>query len=400
MTNFIPTPGRTTNPGWTGRNEAIAAYIEPSTSILDLGCGSKDLLKYTSPSTYCGVDHFSNTVADVQIDLNSDFHLPEGTWDTIVCSGLLEYLEDLDHFFFRIKPKVNKLIITFWRSAATGINNPNVPQSTAVFEDILKSHFTVTHQSLWKGHDIYVCEKRNKGVTLNTYWFGDGSSSGNCGDILTPYILEKYGYDVVWTPASEADTICVGSIAGTAKAGMRVLGSGCPWASRKVNPVAQWVWVRGPLTRDRVVESGGTCPEIYGDAALLLPRFFKGSDKKIHDLGIVSHYVDYNTIKEKYPNHRIINMRTNNLEQTIREITECRKIVSSSLHGIIVANAYGIPAAWARFNPLSGDDSKFHDYAASVNETIAMSTIESPMFINPMVDTNAINNILLNKRFD
>jgi hypothetical protein len=41
--------------------------------------------------------------------------------------------------------------------------------------------------------------------------------------------------------------------------------------------------------------------------------------------------------------------------------------VSSSLHGIIVAHAFGIPAAWLRWSDkLSGDGVKFRDHAALV----------------------------------
>jgi hypothetical protein len=42
-------------------------------------------------------------------------------------------------------------------------------------------------------------------------------------------------------------------------------------------------------------------------------------------------------------------------------------IVSSSLHGLIIAHAYGREAAWLKFSdrPL-GDDFKFRDYWASI----------------------------------
>jgi hypothetical protein len=44
--------------------------------------------------------------------------------------------------------------------------------------------------------------------------------------------------------------------------------------------------------------------------------------------------------------------------------------LSSSLHGLIVAHAYGIPAVWCDFadrpHAIAGDGTKFHDYFASI----------------------------------
>ncbi|WP_156383835.1 hypothetical protein [Methylobacterium sp. Leaf456] len=51
----------------------------------------------------------------------------------------------------------------------------------------------------------------------------------------------------------------------------------------------------------------------------------------------------------------------------IDAVLSCRRILSSSLHGLILAHAYGIPATWLKISdrPL-GDDFKFRDYWASI----------------------------------
>jgi hypothetical protein len=397
MTNYIPTPASTLNPGWTGRNEALAKFIHNGSSILDLGCGSRDILRYVTTSAYCGIDYFDNEFADIQLDLNTDFNLPEGKWDYILCSGLLEYLEDVSHFFFRIKHKANSYVFTYWQNATaqgSGIVNERAPKNVVDFEEILSEHFIIEKQDCWKSHNIYVCSMKNEGKNVNLYWYGGKKSSGNCGDIIGPYLLEKYGYTCLLAPHNGADVYCVGSIAESVRAGATVLGSGIIKSNSVLSPDAHWKWVRGPLTRKRLLECGGTCPEIYGDAALLMPRMFKGSSVKRHSFGIVSHYVDFETITKRYPNAHIINMMTNDLEQTVREITECEKIISSSLHGIIIANAYDIPAAWTKFNPLFGDDVKFQDYALSVGCELHPSTVEDPLFIHPSVNVSELHKLL------
>jgi hypothetical protein len=234
-------------------------------------------------------------------------------------------------------------------------------------------------------------DKKNQ--TLKLYW-SKCAGGKNLGDIVGSYILEQYGYQIEWTNYDTADTICVGSVAHMAIDGCRIMGAGISSRTARVNSNANYIWVRGPLTRRRVLEIGGLCPEIYGDPALLLPRFIKPLDNKKHKIAILSHYIDYRTIQQQYPQYHIINMQTENMIKAIEEITECVTVVSSSLHGIIIANAYGIPAAWAKFNTLTGDNVKFYDYANSGNVEITDSTVESPKFICPKIDTDHIHSIL------
>ena len=54
-------------------------------------------------------------------------------------------------------------------------------------------------------------------------------------------------------------------------------------------------------------------------------------------------------------------------ESGVERVARCRAVVSSSLHGLITAHAYGIPAVPVSFGDrLYGDNVKFLDYALSV----------------------------------
>ena len=58
-------------------------------------------------------------------------------------------------------------------------------------------------------------------------------------------------------------------------------------------------------------------------------------------------------------------LRDEQLENFIDEVCSCQKIFSSSLHGIILAQAYGIPAQWIQITntPIHRDaNHKFADY--------------------------------------
>ena len=135
--------------------------------------------------------------------------------------------------------------------------------------------------------------------------------------------------------------------------------------------------VRGLLTRQKFLEAGIDCPKIYGDPALLLPKFYKPKSKKKYELGIIPHYVDRKNIFLKEflgrGDVKLINV-LGNVEDVIEDIFSCKKIASSSLHGLIVADAYGIPSTWLEFSDkVIGRGFKFKDYFLSVGRPIEKS---------------------------
>jgi hypothetical protein len=214
-------------------------------------------------------------------------------------------------------------------------------------------------------------------IMFNAFWI---NSTPNFGDLLTPVILDHFNISWTKTTYNECNLISVGSIAKLAKSGTLVLGSGIMGTNENVCSEADWRFVRGPLTRKRILECGGKCEEIYGDPALLLPLMCDES-KKEFDVGIVPHYVDQKFVKETYPNFKIIDVKNLNPLETAKEITKCRTIISSSLHGIICAHAYNIPAAWVPFSSkLKGDGVKFKDHYSAVELECIPSTITDPIF--------------------
>ena len=226
---------------------------------------------------------------------------------------------------------------------------------------------------------------------MNVFWM---HGRPNFGDMLTPEILKHFNIPhTMTTKIDKADAMCVGSIIQRVRDNMIVLGSGMMFSTHKINPNADYRFVRGPYTRQKILDAGGTCPEVYGDPGLLLPEFCEESDKK-YDVGIVPHYVDYEVVKKLYPKYRIIDVLRNDPLQVAKEITECRKIISSSLHGIITAHAYNIPAAWVRFSKkVKGDGIKFKDHYASLGLTAVQSTIDNPKFTTGKVRYNQIKEI-------
>jgi len=217
---------------------------------------------------------------------------------------------------------------------------------------------------------------------MKTFYWGD--QPNNFGDMLTGSLLDHFGIKYNHTNVHEnGKYFCIGSIARLATFGSKVYGSGIIRQGENLNPLVDWKFVRGPLTRQRIIECGGNCPEIYCDPALLLPRFCEESDKE-YEVGLVPHYQHMMMLGSKRDEYKIIDVVNENPIEVAREITKCKKIMSSSLHGIICAHAYGIPAAYIiTGKKLHGDGSKFLDYFASVGLEAKPSTIDKPIYTIP-----------------
>ncbi len=142
--------------------------------------------------------------------------------------------------------------------------------------------------------------------------------------------------------------------------------------------------VRGPITRDFLMSDGINCPKIYGDPGIFMPLIYNPKIKKNKKFGIIPHYSE----KELFNQKEIIDVEKP-WKEVINEILKCEKIVSTSLHGIIIAEAYGIPAIWLRISKKEGTF-KFFDYylgtgrmpspAYSLKEAVEREKIELPQF--------------------
>ncbi len=88
--------------------------------------------------------------------------------------------------------------------------------------------------------------------------------------------------------------------------------------------------------------------------------------------GVIPHYVDRNNpllrkfIEANRDSVKVIDVE-NDLHHVINEIHCCEHVVSSSLHGIIVSDALGIPNAWIKLSSaVIGDGFKFRDYGSAI----------------------------------
>lgn len=216
-------------------------------------------------------------------------------------------------------------------------------------------------------------------------WWMEQPFRGNFGDVLSPYLVQKLSNRTpVFAPADQA-VLMAGSIIKFARAGSTVWGSGTPRMTDYLDPAARYTAVRGPLTRELVQRWGGTCAAVYGDPAVLLPCVYRPpAASPRYKLGLIRHtsHAHLPLVLDDVKEISIYRLGHEEIEAFIDELHDCECVLSSSLHGLIVAHAYGIPAEWCTFTGLegsvSGDGTKFIDYFQSVGLDVA-----EPMVLDP-----------------
>jgi pyruvyltransferase len=221
----------------------------------------------------------------------------------------------------------------------------------------------------------------------------------NYGDMLSHYLVKKISGKSVkfvhpkkqsWWKLNKKHYVAIGSILAHATKESIVWGSGIIDRTHSIAK-ADFRAVRGPETRKYLLATGHNCPEVYGDPALLMPKYYNPEIEKKVDLAIIPHYKDFDEISRIYGgvgNVAIIDIMSMDAEKTTDEILKCYRIISSSLHGVIVAHAYGIPALWVKFSDAPfGDDVKFKDYYTSVG----IHNYESPFFDPNLDKTDLLN---------
>lgn len=224
--------------------------------------------------------------------------------------------------------------------------------------------------------------KRGQGSPIPLFYWSEikfiFKNKENYGDLLSKYLVEKISGRPVkfvhpkkqpWYKWNKVNYLGIGSIIHHSTKDSIVWGSGIIDRKQQIAP-ADFRAVRGPQTRNYLLNLGYDCPEVYGDPALLLPLYFKPEVEKKYKIGILPHYHDFEDVAKTYKDHRdivVVDLMTMDVEEVTCNILQCKKTISSSLHGLIVSHAYKIPSVCVEFsNKLFGDGIKFVDYLESV----------------------------------
>ena len=222
------------------------------------------------------------------------------------------------------------------------------------------------------------------------YW---RSAKGvNFGDYLSSVVVTKIAADAGFfldeERAEPVRILAIGSILHFARNGDVIWGSGMNGkvseSSHKFDNLDVRS-VRGPMTRHFLQARGIVVPELYGDPAILVPSLlpdrFPRSEQpgrsvvfvpNLHDLPIMKDWD--NVVSPLAPWYDVV-----------RQISQARHVISTSLHGLVLADAFGIPCTYLR---LSETESlfKYEDYVLGVGRgglTVTTSR-EEALRLKPM----------------
>lgn len=182
----------------------------------------------------------------------------------------------------------------------------------------------------------------------------------NFGDVLSPLVVERLALTREFAPVPRR-LLAIGSILHFAADGDVVWGTGINGKipldevrARRLDVRA----VRGPLTASWLRSMGVEVPGVYGDPGLLAPSLLKikRSPRPLRGVTIVPNLYDI----PRWRRAKGFLDPRNDIETVVRSIAESERVVASSLHGLVIADALGIPASLlqAAREPLF----KYEDY--------------------------------------
>lgn len=208
----------------------------------------------------------------------------------------------------------------------------------------------------------------------------------NFGDAINPLIVGHVsGTPVEFAGPQKADMFAIGSMLQVVKRTRKDVAEDHPpvniWGTGILTPVfghdflekVDLHLVRGPITAALLKKK----MRRFGDPGLLIDSALPFDGTQGDRIGIVPHHGqmdDANMLAfaASDPAYMLIDPR-DAPEVVCHQIASCAQILSSSLHGLIMADAYGVPNRW--IEPGKQGWLKYHDYAASIGRTDMSSPV-------------------------
>jgi len=243
------------------------------------------------------------------------------------------------------------------------------------------------HLNAWRSPPRSVWPDMPYPTVALSYWMPGGSGKPvNFGDELSRTIVElmlaRRGATLLDSVPERRQLLAIGSVLHTAREGATVWGTGLhgsmPEREHRYDRLDIRA-VRGPVTQRFLRGRGIDMPSVFGDPALLLPiltgdRFKRSAE---HAVGFVPNLHDMeflrtSRMRERHPDIRVIDP-LRSWDVVVGEITGCRLIIASSLHGLVTAEAFGIPARYVRLTEHEAK-LKYYDYYNGTGRPLAYST--------------------------
>ncbi len=242
--------------------------------------------------------------------------------------------------------------------------------------------------------------RKAKQKSVNLHWSATLEGNQNIGDYLSFFVVEhvKTMYGIANDQVNRTRHLyAIGSILDFGFQDATVWGSGLirekhdyNWRKFRKLDIRS---VRGPETRRVLLKNGYNCPEAYGDPAILTSLIYNPQNiEKTYEYKVIQHY----SLPSASQN-ALSPIVSGDWTKFVDKLLEAKLIISSSLHGIILAESYGIPAVMLKPGDL--DLFKYRDYYYSTgryNFPIADSVEEAlELQAAPLPDISAMQKNIL-----
>lgn len=208
---------------------------------------------------------------------------------------------------------------------------------------------------------------------------------GTAGNWISPAVLRAQSgrpvhFQTPTATAVEPHLVMVGSVIGSAHQQAIVVGTGALHAQAKIDPAAQFISVRGPLTAAALRACGGPAIEAFGDPALLAPRFLPlTSTPRNGRLAFVRHHAHDAipvTLGEEFDELSPLASHPDQLVALLSRLSAYDAVVTSDVGTVVLCHAYGIPCVPVTFD--GAEDHGFvlrdHGLGAGLGEITAINT--------------------------
>ncbi|MCU7556108.1 polysaccharide pyruvyl transferase family protein [Alteromonas sp. ASW11-19] len=223
------------------------------------------------------------------------------------------------------------------------------------------------------------------------YWWEPKQDKPNVGDHvafdIVSRVLAQHGKEIGDKLCASNKLVSVGSVLHFANTGDTIWGTG---VNKKVDDSKHRFSaldvraVRGPKTQAYLQARGIEVPDVFGDPAILLPFFYPSqlliNDEPRKPYIVINHM---NDDMAQYRDHQAQLVTPMQYPGSfIAAIVNSEFVISSSLHGVIIAEAYGVPAVFLDSN--SGESMfKYEDYFAGThrNRVPRVTSIEEGLSV-------------------
>lgn len=214
-------------------------------------------------------------------------------------------------------------------------------------------------------------------ASIKTFWWRQVKLTGfrpNFGDQLTPELVETlFGRTCSWRRPKSSEMTGAGSTLEMvqlmhAPRTLKIWGTGFMLSDSATeenysNPDYDFFAVRGHLSLSRIHSDRDVA---VGDPGLLSSRVYPRSEPVPGRIGLVYHWLHKNDpVVRSLARERKIALidPSRHPRAVVADITACEFVMSTSLHGLIVADSFGIPNAWIELTgDIGGGAYKFEDY--------------------------------------